>query len=363
MLHAILLLAAISSTLATGRVPESPPGHSAPAAAPTPAAPAPAPASAPAVSIAPLKCIVSIAPLAGLIRPLVEAAAPGSTVEILVPPGVSEHAYEPTPAQINALARADLIVLVGLGLDAHIERAVKAQGRGNALIEFATVAGVSAAAPEAQPPDHEHDDFCNHGGTDPHLWLDPRLALKLVCYVHDCMTAYVVNAQSPRNLPPDQRRARIAASREPRIDSRTPSEPERAVHAAFDPLAHSLITLDADYAAALKPHAGKPVVVGHDAWGYLARRYGLEFVPISGLSAGEPTPGALANALDIIRRRGLTSIYVEPQLSPAAARRLASATGTTIRTLDPLGTGDYFAMMRANLAALLAGFEPAPAKP
>ncbi len=284
---------------------------------------------------APLRCVVSIAPLAGLVAPLIEAASPGARVEVLIPAGVSEHGYEPTPAQVAALARADLVVLVGLGLERAIERAARERPDfvGRAAV-FAEVAGIAPTNPPHGPAaghDHEAGD-CDHGSTDPHLWLDPALAMKLVSHVYDMLLARLAEPHG--------------------------SPCRAALRVAADQLVAELQTLDAQYAAALAPHAGKPVVVAHDAWGFLARRYALEFVPISGLSAGEPTPGALANAVDVVKRRGLTSVYVQPQLSPAAVRRIAAATGTTVRTLDPLGTGDYFAFMRANLDALVAGFEP-----
>ena len=326
-----------------------------------------------AAVVPPLRVVVSIPPLAGLVRPVVEATGPGTTIETLIPPGVSEHGYEPTPAQVAALARADLVVLVGLGLESGIERAAR-QRAGGGPIMFADVVGVAqgdatkqAAGREAadhRGDDQGHHDHADgdrdHGGNDPHLWLDPSLALKLVSHLHDCMRAYVIQVQAPRDLTPEQRRARILASMEPRIDSRTLSVQERAVSAAFEPIVLDLLALDAEYVAALAPHKGKAVVVAHDAWGHLGRRYGIEFVPIAGLNAGEPTPDALARAAEVVKRRGLTSIYVEPQSSPAAAQAIANATGATIRTLDPLGSGDYFAMMRANLAALVAGFEGSP---
>ena len=55
-----------------------------------------------------------------------------------------------------------------------------------------------------------------------------------------------------------------------------------------------------------------------------------------------------------VKAEGLSTVFVEPQLSPAAGKRIASATGAKVATLDPLGSGDWFAMMEANRRAIAA---------
>src|SRR5262249_16988006 len=76
-------------------------------------------ASAPAA--APIHAAVSIAPLRGLIEPLLP---PGSKVELLVPAGVSEHGYEIPPARLASMAKADLLVYVGMGMEPQIDKAL-----------------------------------------------------------------------------------------------------------------------------------------------------------------------------------------------------------------------------------------------
>jgi len=98
--------------------------------------------------------------------------------------------------------------------------------------------------------------------------------------------------------------------------------------------------------------ARRTIVVAHDAFGWLAQRYKLDVVAISGLAAGEPKPEAIRDAVRVIREKSLTTIFVEPQLSTASAKRVAQLTGAKIDTLDPLGDGDYFKLMNANLDAL-----------
>src|SRR5262245_43348822 len=66
-----------------------------------------------------IRAVVSIAPLKGIVEPLLP---PGSSVIVLVPVGVSEHDYEIPAAKLASLTKADLVVSVGLGLDSAVER-------------------------------------------------------------------------------------------------------------------------------------------------------------------------------------------------------------------------------------------------
>src|SRR5262245_42232134 len=72
----------------------------------------------------PLKVVVTVAPLKGLVEPLLPE---GSSVTVLMRPGKSEHGYEFTPADLAAVAKADLVVFVGLGIDTKVESALRKQ--------------------------------------------------------------------------------------------------------------------------------------------------------------------------------------------------------------------------------------------
>jgi ABC-type Zn uptake system ZnuABC Zn-binding protein ZnuA len=291
-----------------------------------------------AASPRPLTGAVSIAPLHGLLEPLI-AAANGSSadtpsaaktespVSILIPPGRSEHGYEAPPSRLTRMRDADVVVLVGLGLEPQAEKFLAehppADGRSRRLIRFADVLGI-----DFDPHDHHHHDHapgepCTHEGPDPHLWLDPVMVERLV----DAMTREV------RAIAPD------AAARA-RVD------------AAGQQLRQQVRAVHEEYALACGQFHTKVFVVGHDAWRRLCERYGLSTVAIAGLTATEPTPKALEQAKQAVREHRLNAVFAEPQLSDRAARRIAEACKVEIRRLDPLGQGDWFAMMRGNLAEL-----------
>lgn len=278
--------------------------------------------------------VVSIAPLKGLVEPLLPA---GTTVEMIIPPGVSEHGYEVPPSKLALLLKADLVVLAGLGLEPQFEKFLAANpipAERRSVVRLAEVAGIKATA-EHDHDDHEddnkghagHDHAHGGGGADPHVWLDPVAAMKLVPAVASALRAIGPQIGQPKE-DLDHREGLLIAK---------------------------LQRLDSMYKASIATSQRKKIVVAHDAYGHLARRYGFETIAIAGLTAAEPSPGAIAQAVKTIKAEKIPVVFVEPQLSPAAAKRVAERAGVKTRVLDPLGTGDYFKFMESNLDALMEG--------
>ncbi|MFG0273627.1 MAG: metal ABC transporter substrate-binding protein [Phycisphaerales bacterium] len=281
---------------------------------------------------------MSVPPLAWVARGLAPAEA---SVTVLVPPGVSPHGWEPTPAQAQALHGSDLVLLVGAGMEPAIDRSLAARG-GSALrvLRFGEAVGVTGNA-----HDHEHDATADHAhdhehAVDPHLWLDPALMADLVRAAHDRM----LESQDLRGALDDDERARLGAAR--------------------DALLAEVALVREDGAAALGAHAGAGLVTVHDAWDRFAQAFGLRVAGVlQHQGESEASPGAVAAAATMVRSGDARVIVVEPQYTDALARRVASETGAAVALLDPLGTGlpggDWPAMMRANIAALASALAPA----
>jgi zinc transport system substrate-binding protein len=129
--------------------------------------------------------------------------------------------------------------------------------------------------------------------------------------------------------------------------------------------ASQLHALDEEYRTGLADCERRELVTAHDAFGYLADRYGLEEIPISGLSPEtEPSPQDLEAVADLVRERGVTTVFTETLLSPEIGETVAREAGATTAVLDPLEGltqdeldrgDDYFTVMEANLAALREG--------
>lgn len=271
----------------------------------------------------PVRVVVSIPPLAGLVRGLVPDDA---VITVLVPPGRSAHGIELAPSDVAAIGNADLVIVVGAGLDTSVERVAKRSAQ-TKLIDFSRVIGLEGAGPahdhdheeHAETDDHDHD----HAGPDLHVWLDPTLCEQLVVAVGEAMS--------------------------------TPAE-------AVEAKRSELRALDAELQATLAPVAGRSIVTHHDSFSRFASRYGFTIAAVvRPLDSVEPTPGELARTAQAVRDSGAAAILSEPQMPPGSAQRLAELTGARAGMLDPLGSGDYFAMMRANAAELVRVLVDEPA--
>jgi zinc transport system substrate-binding protein len=243
-------------------------------------------------------------------------------VENLVPPGAEPHDLELTPRQVGSLGDAGLVVYLR-GFQPAVDEAVAGQAADRAL----DVATVSPLRDEAA---HGADDGHGHqaGAADPHLWLDPtRLA-----GVADAVAARLGTLDAAHQ-------ADFAAG-------------ARALRA-------KLTALDKEYETGLATCQTRDIVVSHEAFGYLADRYRLHQIGITGLSPeAEPTPARLAEIAAMAKRDKVQVIFFEKLVSPKIAETLAQEVGARTAVLDPLeglepgSRADYISVMRSNLATL-----------
>jgi len=127
-------------------------------------------------------------------------------------------------------------------------------------------------------------------------------------------------------------------------------------------LARRIDALDGEYRRGLAHCARRQIVTSHAAFGYLAARYGLEQIPLEGLTPeAEPSAKDIARLVDAVRSSGATTVFFETLISPKLAETVAREAHVETAVLDPLeGIGkdeiaageDYFSVMRTNLATL-----------
>jgi zinc transport system substrate-binding protein len=253
------------------------------------------------VSAGPDTVVASFYPLAFA----AEEVAPGVPVENLTPPGAEPHDIELSPIDAAAVRDARLVLLLGHGFQPQLEDAA---GDGENVLRLLDTPGL---------------DLLPNG--DPHIWLDPARYAKIVERTGQAL-----------------------------------DEPKGAAK-----LVARLQGLDAEYRQGLANCERHEIVTSHEAFAYLAQRYGLEQIPITGLSPeAEPRPADLADVVQLVEDRGVTTIYYETLVSPRIAETVARETGAKVAVLDPiegltsaeLANGeDYFTRMRANLRALEEG--------
>jgi ABC-type Zn uptake system ZnuABC Zn-binding protein ZnuA len=268
------------------------------------------------------------------------------TIETIIPAGVDVHTFEPSPADAQKLAGADLIVMNGLGLDEWALSLLEAAGKSEEdVLELAEgidesnawvyLEGEEHDEEEGEEHSEEEGEEHGHGGTDPHIWLDPKGA------------AIYVN--------------RIAA----RVAAELP-ERAMAIESARDAGLAEIAALDEELRvgfAAIDASTRK-IVTFHDAFGYFARAYEIEIVGVAVEAPGqEPSAKEIAALIDAIKAAGVTSVFSEAQFPSKVLDQVAAETGATVLEnlySDALGdapANSYLGAMRANASAILASFK------
>jgi zinc transport system substrate-binding protein len=224
-------------------------------------------------------------------------------VRNLTAAGAEPHDLELTPRDVEAILGADLALYVGGGFQPAVEEAV--------------------ASSDVPAVDVLEGLDLREG--DAHVWLDPLRFAQVVERIGTVLGEEV-------------------AARE---------------------LAARLRGLDEELSTGLADCRRRELVTTHDAFGYLAERYGLETIPITGNSPeAEPSPRDLEAVAGLVEERGVTTVFTETLVSPEIAETVAREAGAETADLNPLegltedevARGeDYFSVMRANLAALREG--------
>ena len=255
-------------------------------------------------------------------------AGPDAAVENLTPPGAEAHDLELTGQQVGRIADADLVVYLS-GFQPALDEAISQNAVDSSLDVAGTVRLIEAGDEEhAHEPGEEDDDHGDLDG-DPHVWLDPDNMVAIAEAVTDQLS----------DLDPDS---------------------AGAFQQRADELVADLADLDEEYTAGLADCERRVFVTSHAAFGYLADRYDLEMVGISGLDPeAEPSPARLAEVQHAVEDAGVTTVFYERLVSPAVAESLAADLGIETAVLDPIEgltdeteDEDYLSLMRANLAAL-----------
>lgn len=289
----------------------------------------------------PPSVLVSIKPLHGLVAAVMKGVAePG----LIVSGSASPHDYAMKPSDARAVERAQLLVWVGSDFEGWLK---KPAARVKQRLAMQDIPGMTRLATreggawDSHEDGHGHKDHGkgghgkdDHDETDGHLWLDPDNAARLV----EAVAGRLAGMDPTRA---DLYKANAAETRK------------------------RLAELDSALAAKLKPLAGKPYVVFHDAHQYFEARYGL--TPAGAVTIDpERPPGArrMATLRDRLKATKAACVFREPRFAGPTVQALAEAAGARIGQLDPEGAlaepgpDAYFTIMTAiadSLADCLSG--------
>src|SRR5512137_230368 len=250
-----------------------------------------APALSAAAQPAGLKILATVLPLREF-----AAAVAGNRAEVrlLLPPGAGVHDWQPRPGDIGRLAECDLLLFIGSGLEPWLPSLLKAlpPGRPKTFEAAATLSLRESDGEEGGEAAHDH------GPLDPHVWLDFELDVRIAERIADELGRL------------DPAGASVYAANAAKLAAR-------------------LAALDQEFRVGLAGCRGKVLVLaGHNAFGYLARRYGLVQRALYGLSPdAQPKPRDIMAAVDYCRKNGVRTVFSESSVPPGLAETLARETG------------------------------------
>lgn len=291
------------------------------AAAPFAVLPAPA---ARASTEGKLRVVATFSILGDLVR---EVAGDRVELAVLVGADIDAHTYQPRPADAKAIALAQALVSNGLGFEGWIDRLAKAAPfKGRAIVASAGVATLNAAP----TPGHNHAH-----GPDSHCWQDVSRARQYVAnIVAGLAAADAANAGYYRE------RGQFYDQRLVDLDRWVKAEIARV------------------------PAGQRRAITSHEAFGYFASAYGVQFnAPRGFTTESEPSAKDVAALIRQVREQKIKALFVENMSNPGLVNQIAKESGAVIGPRlysDALSRPDgpaptYEAMMRYNTTALVAG--------
>jgi zinc transport system substrate-binding protein len=240
------------------------------------------------------------------------------SVNVLVGPGQSPATFQVTPKQMAELAQADVLFITGMPFENRLLLKISRSFKGLATVDLRKDIELRGF--------QDHDDgYEGHEGiSDPHIWLDPKLA---------------------------QTQAKTICDKLVRLD-RSHAAVFRSNLREFQKELHRV---DRKIASKLAPYRGRSIMVFHPAYGYFTDSYGLtqEAVEFEGKNPG---PRQLASWIEKARTRNVKVVFVQPQFSKREAQTIAESVGAVVAPLDPLAP-DYISNLEKMADAIVEGFQ------
>ena len=226
-------------------------------------------------------------------------------VQVMVQPGASPATYEPRPRQMAAISRARVYFAIGVPFEKTWLGKIAAANPEMQVVH--TDHGIPKIPMLANHTESEHRRQKDHQSElDPHIWLSPALVMT---QARTILNALVV-------IDPDH----------------------KAVYEANTKVFVSkLAALDADLKNTLAGKQGFQFMVFHPSWGYFARSYGLQQVPVE-IEGKDPKPAQLKALIEHAKKKHINIIFAQPQFSSRSAKLVAEEIGGQVILVDPLAS-------------------------
>jgi len=255
-------------------------------------------------------------------------------VELMIPAQLGcPHDYALVPQDMQKLARADVLIINGLGMEEFLGAPLKKANPGLKIIDSSR--GIGPILHYTTMESEEHGRQAEHGhqhpeeAPNPHLFASPRMAALLAQNI-----AKQLSAIDPDGAPLYTANAQAYGQRMNRLAD--------------------------DFVALGKRLKNNRIVTQHGVFDYLARDMGLTVVAVIQAHAGQdPSASEILAIVALIKAKKAGAIFTEPQYPQAIGKTIAKEAGIAAATLDPGATGHerspldhYEQVMRANLATL-----------
>lgn len=267
-----------------------------------------------------LKVVATFSILADMAR---EVGGQAVEVSALVGPNADAHVYEPTPADVRRVARADVVVTNGLRFEGWIDRLIASSGyRGKVVVASAGIVPLQLG-----------------GGADPHAWQSLVNGQRYAQNLRDALVAAAPQRSAEINAQAASYQARMAA-----LDQDTRNR------------------------IAALPESRRRVITSHDAFGYFAAAYGVRFIAPRGWTTGsEPSAETVARIVRQARETQASALLVENISDPRLIERIAREANLKVGgelysdALSAPGTAadTYIHMFEHNVRTLLDAMTPA----
>lgn len=253
-----------------------------------------------------LKVVTTLFPLYDFIR---QVGGDRVEVSLLLPPGVEPHSFEPRPRDIVRISQSDIFIYTGDFMEPWAKNLLRNTMNHELLVVDAS-RGIELISSKHDEDEHENvkgkHKRKRDGGEDPHIWLDLLNAQTMVETITEAMIAKDTAGQEFYRLNSENYKTRLAA-------------------------------FDRKIKNVLETCKNKTVIFGgHLAFGYFAKRYGLNFrTPYKGIAPNaEPTSKDIITLIHIMDREGAKYVYFEELVDPKVARILSEATGAKLLLLN-----------------------------
>lgn len=270
-----------------------------------------------------LQVTVSILPQAYFVERI---AGDLITVNVMVGPGEEAHTYEPKPEQMKSLTQSQILFTIGLEYEKVWVPRFQDINPGLEIIDSSKgIRRIPLSTVSAHDDDGElHDEEDLEGGLDPHVWLSPD-------------------------------NGRVIAENVFLALSELAPQHAEIFQQNYDILINEIDDLDARIETALGDLEGRKFMVFHPAWGYFARQYNLEQIPVQ-VGGQDPSASELAALIKIAEEENIKVIFVQPTFSTANAESIAKEINARVALVDPLAK-DWLSNLEAAAEAFASALK------